>query len=172
MTMDNQHDQDPAAQELQAEAQAEMQEPQFAPEIAEAIQAGTINAATLDKIDNENGRLTTEETIRVARTLEQMEPARGGIALGAMAAGAEAPNGLMLLLQEFFGGGDSFKNMQDMTGQVFEALKTGELTEGGQMPAGSALEGLIAQAQSFAPQPQPAAPQEPTTAQPMQNPGM
>jgi hypothetical protein len=159
--MENERDTIEAPTVQQAETQ-----PQIAPEIAAAIEAGTIQAATLDSIEtmNEDGtaRLTAEETIRVARTTEAMEQRVQGSQIG----GFEMGEGMNIFeeILKFFGLSEGMSSLQEMTAGVFNAFGEGLITEAGTLNNG-VLEPLMAEANRAAPAQQPAH-QEPNNTTP------
>lgn len=120
----------------------------------------TIDPAIYDRITNPD--LTAEERDKVARAMMETDQiAQDTFSMGAqMGAGM----GLMELIQQFLGISDSFSDMQDMSGRVFEAFDKGLVTEEGKLNEG-VVQPMLNDVQKYTPSepaPESSVTQEPT----------
>lgn len=162
-----QNEQDPNTEAAAPEVEATQAEPP-APAAAEpeaAPDGPEIPAEIYEQITNPE--LNEEQRDQVARSMMATEQRLQGTMNAGLQMGAGM--GLFEMIQQFFGMGDGGGNVQNIASQVMAAFQNGDLTTAGEMPAGSVLEGLAADAMRMAPQ-QPA-PQAPNTA-PQQNPNL
>ncbi len=160
-----QNEQDPNTEAAAPEVEAAQAEPP-APAAAEAAPEGpAVPAEIYEQITNPE--LNEEQRDQVARAMMATDNRLQGTMNAGLQMGAGI--GLFEMIQQFFGMGDGGTNIQNMSGQVMAAFQNGDLTTAGEMPAGSVMEGLAADAMRMAPQ-QPA-PQAPNTA-PQQNPNL